>query len=75
MIKGANARWTVEQVAKLVALWNAGVTIGTIARKMERTPESIAIKVNRLRNEGVSLNSRGQWTPRRPNMSSKGAGA
>ena len=51
-------RWTMEELSKLMNLWQDGVELRNIAQEMQSTPHAILWIVQRLRSNGVPLTRR-----------------
>lgn len=57
-MQGPGHRWTNAQVAKLIKLWNDGVPIPDIAKKLDSSPCAIGTMVRRLRHYGIEMEKR-----------------
>ena len=51
-------RWTSEDDAKVIELWNAGQSAGAISKTLNRSRNSVAQRVFYLRTEGHELEKR-----------------
>lgn len=51
-------RWTSEDDATVIKMWEAGESAGAIARALSRTRNSVSQRVHYLRNHGHSLEKR-----------------
>lgn len=51
-------RWTSEDDAKVIELWNAGKSAGAISKTLNRSRNSVAQRVFYLRTEGHELEKR-----------------
>lgn len=51
-------RWTQEDDAKVIELWNAGMSAGNIAKTLNRSRNGVAQRVFFLRGEGHELAKR-----------------
>lgn len=64
-MKREYGRWTDETIAKLIELWRARVSVGTIAKRLGHSKQAVFMKVHRLRQSGIDL-------PHRNNTSEPG---
>jgi len=51
-------RWTSEDDAEIVKLWQSGKSAGDIAKAINRTRNSVAQRIHLLRNQGHKLEKR-----------------
>ncbi len=50
--------WTDERVAELRALWDEGLSVSQIGKRLGITKNAVTGKVDRLRNSGVNIPAR-----------------